>query len=192
MMANKSRTVTALCVGICMGATLHALFFPNAQNALAQTSKPAQDLQSLSAEIETIKGMLPDQAHAMQDVGYHFSNLWFAVQKENWTLATFYLNETRSHLRWAVKLKPKRKDSAGYEIDLQKLLEAFENSPWKQMEGAIAAKDKTDFERKYRWFGLDTCYSCHKASEKPFLKPQIPTQPETPIINFDPKADWPK
>ena len=127
----------------------------------------------------------------MEDVSHHFSNLWFAVQKENWPLATFYLNETRSHLRWAVRIIPKRKDSAGREVDLQAILQAFENSPWKQMQDAIAAKDKAEFEKKYR-FGLETCYACHKAADKPFIRPQIPTQPETPIINFDPSADWPK
>ena len=29
------------------------------------------------------------------------------------------------------------------------------------------------------------------ASEKPFLRPQVPTQPETQIVNFDPNATWP-
>ena len=47
------------------------------------------------------------------------------------------------------------------------------------------------FEKSYR-FTMETCYSCHKAADKPFLRPQIPTQPESPIINFDAKADWPR
>ena len=127
----------------------------------------------------------------MQDVSYHFSNLWFAAQKENWPLAEFYNNETRSHLRWAVRIIPKRKDTHGVEIDLQTILQAFENSPWTQMKDAIAAKDKPSFEKAYR-FALETCYSCHKANDKPYLRPQIPTHPETPIINFDPHAAWPK
>jgi hypothetical protein len=127
----------------------------------------------------------------MQDVSYHFGNLWFAAQKEHWDLATFYLMETRSHLRWAVRMIPKRKDNAGKEIDLEAILQSFENSPWAQMKDALAAKDKAEFEKKYR-FGLESCYACHKAVDKPYLRPQIPTQPETPIINFDPKADWPQ
>jgi hypothetical protein len=52
-------------------------------------------------------------------------------------------------------------------------------------------KDKAQFEKEYR-FTLETCYACHKASDKPFIRLQMPTQPETPIINFDPKADWPQ
>jgi hypothetical protein len=151
----------------------------------------AADLASLKIEIEAIKGKLPDQAHAMMDVNYHFSNLWFAGQKEHWELARFYWSETRSHLRWAVRIIPKRKDNAGQEIELEKILQALENTPLKQLEDAINAKDRSAFNQAYR-FTLEGCYACHKASDKPFLRPQIPTQPETHIINFDPKADWPK
>jgi len=31
----------------------------------------------------TNNALLPDQSHAMTDVGYHFANLWFAGDKEN-------------------------------------------------------------------------------------------------------------
>jgi hypothetical protein len=168
----------------------YALLSGGDHAAMAQATKPAPDLQLLAAEIEAIKGKLPDQSHAMQDVSYHFSNLWFAAHQENWKLAKFYLDETRSHLRWAVRIIPKRKDNAGQEIDLQSILQAFENSPWRQMDDAITAKDKMEFEKKYR-FALETCYACHKAADKPFIHPQIPTRPETPIINFDPSAKWP-
>jgi hypothetical protein len=76
-------------------------------------------------------------------------------------------------------------------VDLRAILQAFENTPLKQLEDAIQAKDKGKFEKEYR-FTLETCYACHKASDKPFIRLQIPTHPETPIINFDPKADWPQ
>jgi hypothetical protein len=74
---------------------------------------------------------------------------------------------------------------------LQPILEAFENGPWTRVKEAIAAKDRRAFDTAYR-FTIETCYACHKASEKGFLRPQIPTHPETPIINFDPKAPWPQ
>src|SRR6476659_7561947 len=63
-----------------------------------------QEIAALRAEVERLKGMMPDQSHAMKDVGYHFANLWFAGKKQNWSLARFYLDETRSHLRWAVRI----------------------------------------------------------------------------------------
>jgi hypothetical protein len=41
-------------------------------------------------------------------------------------------------------------------------------------------------------FKLEGCYACHKPFDKPFLRPQIPTGPESQILNTDPTADWPK
>ncbi len=143
------------------------------------------------AEIEAINGKLPDQSHAMQDVSYHFSNLWFAGKHDNWDLANFYWSETRSHLHWAIRIIPVRKDNAGAEVNLAPILEGMENGPLKQLGEAIAAHNGAAFEKTYRTT-METCYGCHKAADKPFLRPQIPTQPESPIISFDVKADWPR
>jgi hypothetical protein len=188
MASQRLRTWGVLVVGFGLGMATHATIFYGSPAAIAQTETPAPDLK---AEIEALKEKLPDQAHAMQDVGYHFSNLWFAGQKQHWDLANFYWAETRSHLRWAVRIIPIRKDNAGVEIKLVDILEAMENGPLKQLGEAIAAKDAEAFEKAYR-FSVETCYSCHKASDKPFIRTQIPTKPETQVINFDPNATWPR
>ena len=187
MTAQKMSLLAVLLLGIGLGATGYAILLPAAQ----PVTTPVAAAPDWKAEIEAIKGELPDQSHVMQDVSYHFSNLWFAGKHENWDLASFYWSETRSHLRWAVRIIPVRKDNAGVEIKLADILEAMENSPLKQLGEAIAAHDGLAFEKSYR-FTMETCYSCHKAADKPFLRPQIPTQPESPIINFDVKADWPR
>lgn len=185
------KELVILCMGIGIGAMIHAALPKSSMPALAPASQPPAASTALAAEIEAMKGKLTDQSHVMQDVGYHFSNLWFAGQHENWDLANFYWSETRSHLHWAVRIIPKRKDNAGQEVDLVSILEGFENGPLKQLQKAIAAHDKAAFEKAYR-FSMETCYGCHKASDKPFLRLQIPTRPETPIMNFDPHADWPR
>src|SRR5882672_3761446 len=93
-----------------------------AQSATKPTTN-AVDMAALQAELALVKSQLPDQAHAMADVGYHFANLWFAGQKKNWPLAKFFLDEARSHLKWAVRIIPIRKTKAG-EVDLRGILEA--------------------------------------------------------------------
>ena len=113
----------------------------------------------------------------MMDVEYHFSNLWFAAHEENWPLAEFDWSETHSHLRWAVRIKPIRQDSAKRDVNLADILQAVENTPLTQLHEAIQAKDQKQFVAAYK-FTLESCYSCHKASEKPYLRPQIPQQPE--------------
>lgn len=183
--------VLAFICGVAVGISYHHSR-PVVQAAIAdEKSSEATALSDLKAEIELIKGRLPDQAHAMQDVGYHFSNVWCAAQKQHWDLAEFYLSETKSHLRWAVRIIPKRKDKAGQEINLEAILQATENGPLAQVQEAIAAKDDERFVKAYK-FTLETCYACHKTVDKPFIRPQIPSGPETQIVNFDPQAEWPK
>lgn len=192
---RDGRWVAVFLLGVAAGAGGFRIFVSAEPSVAAQQAapapKPSPDLAALAAEVETIKGKLPDQAHAMQDVGYHFTNLWFAGQHEHWDLANFYWLETRSHMRWAVRIIPIRKDNAGKEVDLPHILEAVENSPLKQLQEAIVAKDKAAFDAAYR-FTIEGCYSCHKAADKPFLRPRIPDAPEVHVIDMDPKAEWPK
>ena len=77
------------------------------------TAAQAPGRDELEARVKALEGLIPDQAHIMADVGDHFTNLWFAGTAANWPLADFYLNETKSHLRWAVRRIPIRKDNQG-------------------------------------------------------------------------------
>jgi hypothetical protein len=149
------------------------------------------EIEKLKADVARLKDVVPDQAHAMTSVAYHFNNLWFAAKAENWPLAEFYRGETRSHLRWAVRIIPIRKDNAKRDVKLGDILQAVENTPLKQLQEAIQAKGRDKFVTAYK-FPLEGCYSCHKASDKPYLRPQIPEGQAEPTINFDPRADWPK
>jgi hypothetical protein len=189
------RTFALLSAGIGIGLVLASIgkrLDPSTDASAAESSaKKPPDLATVAGDLEIVKGKVPDQSHAMTDVAMQFSNLWFAGEKENWPLADFFWSETRSHLAWAVRIIPKRKDNAGREIDLPAILQSLENSPLKELGAAIKAKDRPAFEKAYR-FTLEGCYSCHKAADKPYLRPQIPTAPALPIVNFDPQADWPK
>ena len=156
---------------------------------IARAADDGAEIAKLKAELEQLKGRLPSQSHAMMDVDYHFANLWFAGQSKHWPLAQFYLNETRSHLRWAVRIIPVRRIPGG-EIDLRGLLEAVDRTGLEDIAKAIADKDSERFTGAYRRT-LEGCYSCHKASDKAYLRPRIPEQPESRIINFDPAATWP-
>jgi len=190
-----SRRPIELTVACAVTAAACWLLRPGDPSTLAQAAdaaKSAPSLESLQQEIEHLKQLVPDQAHAMQDVSYHFTNLWFAGQQGNWPLAEFYFGETRSHLNWAVRLKPKRKDSQDREIDLIALLQAVETTPLKRLSEALAAKDQGGFDKAYRAMIEQGCYTCHKASDKPYLRPQVPQAPEVQVINFDPQAEWPK
>ena len=169
---------------------LQSVAQPHPAAPLVKPVGTTNEVAALRAEIEQLKGKVPDQSHAMKDVGYHFANLWFAGQKMNWPLAKFYLDETRSHLKWAVRIIPVRKTKTG-EVDLRGILEAVDNTLLSGIQNAIEKQDARKFGDTYKQ-AIEGCYSCHKASEKPYLRPQIPEQPEARIINFDPEAKWPE
>ena len=154
--------------------------------ALAQTEPtPPPDVAALKAEIDALKRLVPSQSHAMTDVDYQFSNLWFAAQNRNWPLAEFYLNETRSHLNWAVRIRPVRKLSNGGELELQPVLDGVEKSSLAQLKSAIAGKDPAAFEAAYRQT-ITECYACHKLAGKPYLRPHIPEAPAARMIDMKP------
>lgn len=157
-------------------------------SAMAQ-EKPAaqsQDVQALQTELNRLKGIVGDQSHAMADVGYHFANLWFAGQKQNWPLAEFNWAETRSHLRWAVRIIPVRKDAQGRDIRLEEILDPIDRTALQAIGEAIKAKDKVRFADTYKQM-LESCYACHLAAGKPYLRLQIPERPAAPIVNFEPQ-----
>jgi len=165
---------------------------PKAKLAAAQSQgAPQSDVAAMRAEIDALKRLVPSQSHAMADVDYQFANLWFAAQNANWPLAEFYLNETRSHLNWAVRIRPVRKLSSGQELDLRPILQGVEGSSLTQLRTAISKQDSKTFDAAYRQT-ITECYACHKLAEKPYLRPQLPDQPATRMINMRPNADWPQ
>src|SRR4051812_46681765 len=81
-------------------------------------------------------------------------------------LPQFNLDETRSHLRWAVRIIPVRKDASGNPIRLEELLSGIEEGSLKRVGEAIQAKDNAKFTEAYQQM-LESCYACHLAAGKP-------------------------
>jgi hypothetical protein len=139
------------------------------------------------ADIERLKTLVPSQSHSMADVGFHWSNLWFAGEQKNWPLAQFYFDEARQHIQWTIRIRPIRKDPEGRDVDLPAIFQAVDSTTFAAVKIAIVRQDKAQFESAYRQ-ALDGCYSCHKSSGKPYLRPIVPTAPAQTIIDFSPDA----
>ena len=157
----------------------------------AEDARATGDLDMLRADVARLKANAPSQSHTMSDVGYHWTNLWFAGEKKNWPLAMFYFDETRQHILWTIRLRPVRKGPDGKDVNLVPIFEGIDTSAFKGMAEAIQRQDAQAFTAAYR-STLEACYGCHKASGKPYLRPMIPTSPTQAIINFDPGATWPQ
>ena len=53
------------------------------------------EIEAMQNDIAHLKAVVPSQSHAMTDVAFQFSNLWFAGKENNWRLAAFFLHESR-------------------------------------------------------------------------------------------------
>ena len=138
-----------------------------AYSQAATTTDPQAEIAALKAEIEALKGMVPSQSHTMVDVEFNFANLWFAGKAGNWPLATFYLNETRSHLGWTVRLRAVRPLPGGGQLDLRPILKGIEDGALTTLKGTVDKQDEPGFEAAYQQM-LTQCYACHEAAAKPF------------------------
>jgi len=149
------------------------------------------DLKTMQEDVTRLKSITPSASVAMADVGFHFSNLWFAGQRQNWPLATYYFNEARNHVRWLVRITPMPKGPTGELVDLQGIFDGIDTGVLKDLKDTIDKKDGARFAVAYRQT-LEACYSCHKAVGRPYLRPTIPEAPPQSIVNLDPAATWPK
>jgi len=180
-------------VGLVAGLLLNDgsgfLVSPQARAQQPTTSKP--DAAAVSLDAKTLNDRLPDQSHAMEDAGYHFANLWFAGDKQNWPLAAYYLRKTQSYLELAVQIKPVRKLSTGTEVDLKGILDAVDSGLIPKVDQAIQKKDVAAFKDAYRQT-VEGCIACHTACERSYLRIQVPDAPAAAIISFDPYANGTK
>jgi hypothetical protein len=137
------------------------------------------------ADIERLKTLVPSQSHTMQDVAFHWTNLWFAGQQGNWPLARFYFDEAHQHIEWTIRIRPIRQDPDGRDVDLPSIFQAVDSTLFAAVKIAIEQQNAAQFAAAYK-NSLDGCYSCHKSSGKPYLHPVIPTAPAQTIIDFSP------
>jgi hypothetical protein len=161
--------------------------------AMAQGSAGAKpqgpssaQVAELAAQVKHLEGLVPDQAAVMTKVGDHFTNLYFAIDRQNWPLADFYLGEAQNNIDWAVRVKPVRKDAAGRDVDLGGIAGSLKSTQLAQLKAAIAAKDVPKALAAYDQT-LEACYACHKTSSKPYLRPKRPSEAEVKILLFDPE-----
>ncbi len=181
-MLRSKHMMAALSAAFIAGFILRGFLSPAPVHG--QETLMTDEVSALKREVAAIRELLPDQAHAMADVSFHFANLYFAGQAENWELAQFYHNEVKSHLRWAVRIKPVRPLSAGGELALQPVLEFMETGVLSQVDQAIKNRQMEDFGVAYEAV-RKSCFDCHQAAEKAFLRLRIPLMAPEPMLYLE-------
>jgi hypothetical protein len=170
--------------GLFVSAWEHSAAFAQRDNAAPPAPPTMQDVQHL-------KDIIPPMSHPMVDVAFNATNLWFAGQKKNWPLANYFLGETRNRMRWETNLNPGPKGTDGNPVDMKATFDGIDKGSLTTLKAAIDKKDSKMFVDEYKHL-LEDCYSCHKATNRSYMRPQIPTAAAQTIINTDPAATWPE
>src|SRR5437773_624001 len=78
------RALLHAAIGAFLGASVVACFHQNeatsAQGSAAAGGAAGEDLATLRSDVAKLKANAPSQSHTMSDVGYHWTNLWFAAE----------------------------------------------------------------------------------------------------------------
>jgi hypothetical protein len=149
----------------------------------AETQAPVAG--NVAADVAQLKKIVPTQSHTMNDVGVHWANLWFAAQRKNWPLATYFFREARQAIRWTVLIRPVRQLPAGGTFDVKGMFDALDPSAFAAVQLALEDQDATAFDASYKQ-ALTACHSCHTSAGLGFIQPQIPVAPPAAILTFDP------
>jgi hypothetical protein len=178
-----------LSAAVMLGSAMVFSAAPAPAQTAAASDPPAtvDELAAIKAENVKLRGLIPSQSHAMVDVSFHFTNLWFAGQEKNWPLAKFYLGEVRNHIKWSIRLVPVRKSKNG-EVKLVDKFEPFDNVKLTEIQKQIDAKDRKQFSAAYR-DAMAGCNDCHEASDKPYLRVMVPHRATAEGIDFTPQKD---
>ncbi len=81
----------------------------------------------------------------MIDVGYHWSNLWFAAEKKNWPFARYLFGEARQSMRWTMLLRPVRQLPDGKSVDVKGIFTAIDMSAFAAVQLAVEDEDHAAF-----------------------------------------------
>jgi cytochrome c553 len=190
------RSVLLVACGVLLGIAADRVGYPDAifPAVAAQQGRaaaPPPTLESLAADVAQLKAIQPSNSHIMMDVQFHWTNLWFAAQKKDWAFAQYQFNEMRGHIQWLMRKSPTIRAQDGTDVDVKSIFDAVDTSSLADVKAAIEKKDSARFVATYKTM-LESCYSCHKAVGRPYLRPMIPTAQAMTTINLDPNATWPE
>ena len=180
---NKAGVFVALVLGAIVGGM--AVEYWMTRNVPAPAAQQQAPAGAAAADVTFLKSVVPTQSHSMMDVGYHWTNLWFAAEKKNWPLARYLFGEARQSMRWTILLRPVRQLPDGKTVDVKGIFTAVDMSAFAAVQLAVEDEDHTAFVNSYK-SALEACYSCHVSAGLPHLRPVVPSSPASTLISFDP------
>jgi len=100
---------------------------------------------------------------AMAEIGYRFTELYFAGQDGNWDYAKYQAEKIDLALRLALQRRPKRAQSA----------QPFLTADLPSVQQVIASGDRSAFQQAMERLRA-SCMDCHVAEKLPFFTVELP------------------
>ncbi|MGQ9863261.1 MAG: hypothetical protein ACUVRD_02085 [Bacteroidia bacterium] len=128
--------------------------------------------QALREEILRMEHLLAEKPIELADVMAHFQRftekLYWSATAQNWDLAAFYLHELEEASEMAEKA---RITDEGFPIS--EMLHNTLAPQWKPLYQTLQDRNKEAFLREYQIL-LSSCNSCHRSTQKPYIRVQMP------------------
>jgi hypothetical protein len=106
----------------------------------------------------------------MAEIGYRYTELFFAVQDRNWDYAGYQLDKIELVLKLAIERRPKRAPSAT----------AFLTQDWPAVQAGVRSRKPDSADEALERL-RSACMKCHVAEQVPYFTVQTPDRRLAPI-----------
>jgi hypothetical protein len=106
----------------------------------------------------------------MVEVGYRFTELYFAGQDQNWDYAQYQVEKLETALRFGLERRPKRAASA----------QSFLAKSLPEMQEVVEKADSNLFQAEIERL-RSACMNCHVIEEVPYFTVELPEHRLSPI-----------
>lgn len=120
--------------------------------------------------LEEVAHQLGGFSRTMVEVGYRYSELYWAGMDENWEYADHQIEHIIEAMEDGLKRRPTRAESATSFME--------ENLP--QMEALIKTENRDEFLKGFQAF-TSSCNACHSKEGEAAIRIQIPEQRLSPV-----------
>ncbi|MGA9342163.1 MAG: hypothetical protein WBV61_07490 [Rhodanobacteraceae bacterium] len=178
----------ALLVVVC-GVFATAAFAKHGHHSgsASQQSAMATDIAELKSRVAQLQARLaaPELGQQMLELQIRHDRLWWAGDAGNWNLAYYMTGELGEALQ-------RIEETNGEARELQpqmlaKLMPSMMDPAVKQMQEALARKDKAAFEKAFDNLSA-SCTACHQVAGNTFLVIQRPSTPLLDNLRYAPAA----
>jgi cytochrome c553 len=165
-----------ICAGIALAAFASGSVRADDDAGLAALKARVAALESELAALKAAQRPV-ELGQQMLELQIRHARLWYAGQRDNWTLAVFQLAEFREAIDGIIEangehpaLQPER---------LADVMPAHMGPPLKALQAAVDGKDRAAFTAAYDQL-TGACNACHEAASFGFNRFQ---RPRTPLLD---------